>query len=81
MKRITYLGATAPCFAGLIATLGQAATVGTYNTLTGAAPPGDRAQGRPGLTEGKYSDNIDTSRAVIQTLIDKGYDTPEKSVV
>ncbi|WP_299916893.1 glycerophosphodiester phosphodiesterase family protein [uncultured Roseobacter sp.] len=33
------------------------------------------------LTEGKYSDNIETSRAVIQTLIEKGYDTPGKSVV
>lgn len=33
------------------------------------------------LTEGKYSDNIDTSRAVIQTLVEKGYDTPEKSAV
>ncbi|MDW3182088.1 glycerophosphodiester phosphodiesterase [Roseobacter sp.] len=200
MKRMTYLGAAALCFAGLTATLGQAATVGSYNTLTGAAPlvighrgapaylpensiggnelaakmgsdfietdvmmtrdnvliamhdttlerttnveeiyaprnggyavsdftyeelraltvnpTGSGAETFPGftpsadnpyriptfadmldaltayndangtsvgmLTEGKYSDNIDTSRAVIQTLIDKGYDTPEKSVV
>ncbi|WP_299829823.1 glycerophosphodiester phosphodiesterase family protein [uncultured Roseobacter sp.] len=200
MKRTTYLGAAALCFAGLTATLGHAATVGTYNTLIGAAPlvighrgaaaylpensiggnelaaemgsdfietdvmmtkdnvliamhdttlerttnveeiyaprnggyavrdftyeelraltvnpTGSGADTLPGftpsadnpyriptfadmldaltaynkangtrvgmLTEGKYSDNIDTSRAVIQTLIDKGYDTPEKSVV
>lgn len=33
------------------------------------------------LTEGKYSENIETSRAVIKTLIEKGYDTPEESVV
>lgn len=33
------------------------------------------------LTEGKYSDDLETSRAVIETLIDRGYDTPEKSIV
>ncbi len=33
------------------------------------------------LTEGKYSDDAATSRAVIETLIEKGYDTPEKSAV
>ena len=33
------------------------------------------------LTEGKYSDNPETSRAVIETLIEKGYDTPEESMV
>ena len=34
------------------------------------------------LTEGKYADSsTDVSRAVIQTLIDNGFDTPEKSVV
>lgn len=200
MTRTTYLGAAAFCFASLTATLGQAATVATYNTLTGAAPlvighrgapaylpensiggnelaadmgsdfietdvmmtrdnvliamhdttlerttnveavyaprnggyavsdftyeelraltvtpTGTGAETYPGftpsadnpyriptfadmldaltayndangtsvgmLTEGKYSDNIDTSRAVIETLIDKGYDTPEKSAV
>lgn len=34
------------------------------------------------LTEGKYADNsTEVSRAVIQTLIDNGFDTPEKSIV
>jgi glycerophosphoryl diester phosphodiesterase len=34
------------------------------------------------LTEGKYADNrTEVSRAVIRTLIDNGFDTPEKSVV
>lgn len=33
------------------------------------------------LTEGKYAYDADTNRAVIQTLIDKGYDTPEESAV
>lgn len=34
------------------------------------------------LTEGKYADNsTEVSRAVIRTLIENGFDTPEKSVV
>lgn len=34
------------------------------------------------LTEGKYADNsTEVSRAVIRTLIDNGFDTPEKSTV
>lgn len=33
------------------------------------------------LTEGKYGFNADTNRAVIETLIAKGFDTADKSVV
>lgn len=33
------------------------------------------------LTEGKYAYDAETNRAVIETLIEKGYDTPEKSAV
>lgn len=33
------------------------------------------------LTEGKYAYDAATNRAVIETLIAKGYDTPEKSLV
>lgn len=33
------------------------------------------------LTEGKYAYDATTNAAVIDTLIEKGYDTPEKSVV
>ena len=33
------------------------------------------------LTEGKYAHNTATSQAVIETLIEKGYDTPQESAV
>ncbi len=33
------------------------------------------------LTEGKYADNAETSALVIETLIDRGYDTPAESAV
>lgn len=33
------------------------------------------------LTEGKYGYDADTNKAVIDTLIEKGYDTPEESLV